>query len=260
MPKPLPFPRKPKLPLKLPHAKYGISTANMPDYVTPFVAYRAWQWREDGITSLNNSPWTPKVAFEATCPRNEEIKQLYTHEITGKLDAFLGEDLHPVPDEGCTCGMYAGINFQHLIDIGYSSHGIHGEVYLWGRLYRHTLGWRAQYAYPKNFVVPPDMVPFSMTEVAKRLQALIDFDVDIFLQVEKSARVGGPTIPLWVKDYGWSQQGIAHLIDMRKKWYENSPKIRSVLAGDRIIITGDAGGIGIVQTVADDDNVFYDLL
>jgi hypothetical protein len=40
----------------LPHAKYGVNSTKVPDYVEPFVAYRAWQWHEDGITSLNNTP------------------------------------------------------------------------------------------------------------------------------------------------------------------------------------------------------------
>jgi hypothetical protein len=157
--------------------------------------------------------------------------------------------------------MYAGINMQHLIDIGYINHGIHGEVYLWGRLYRHSLGWRAQYAYPKNFIVPPDMVPFSMADIEKRIQTLIDFDVDIYLQVDREARVGGANIPLWMKDYGWSQQGIAHLIDMRKRWYESKPRIRGIAVGDRIA-TPD--GIGIVcqisfdtRQVDDAENVYY---
>ena len=35
---------------------------------------------------------------------------------------------HYVPDPTCTCGMYAGINMQHLIDINYIQRGIHGEV------------------------------------------------------------------------------------------------------------------------------------
>ena len=49
--------------------------------------------------------------------------------------------------------MYAGINMQHMIDINYIQRGIHGEVHLWGRLERCTLGWRAQFAYPKYFIV-----------------------------------------------------------------------------------------------------------
>src|SRR5271170_5923811 len=94
---------------------------------------------------------------------------------------------HQVPDPGCTCGMYAGINMQHLIDIGYIERGIHGEGHLWGRLERNTLGWRAQYAYPKYFVVPANMIPQDMTEAQKRLASLVEFDVDIYLQPKNEA-------------------------------------------------------------------------
>ena len=66
-----------------------------------------------------------------------------------------------MPSEDCTCGMYAGINLQHLIDINYADQGIHGEVALWGRLQECSLGWRAQYAYPKFFIVPQDMFPYT---------------------------------------------------------------------------------------------------
>ena len=139
---------------------------------------------------------------------------------------------HQVPDPGCTCGMYAGINMQHLIDINYIQRGIHGEVSLWGRLYRHTLGWRAQYAYPKFFVVPTNMIPFRFDEAQERLKALVEFDVDIYLQPEREARVGQERIPLWIRDYGYSQQGISFLIEKRKKWYSGE-KVSSHPRGRR---------------------------
>src|SRR5271156_5695804 len=102
----------------LPHAHYGVDLSKVPDtYIEPFVAYRAWNWNDEGITSLNGVLWTPKVAFEAVCNIHEESR-FPIH--------------HLVPDPGCTCGMYAGINMKHLIDIGYIERGIHGEVSLWG--------------------------------------------------------------------------------------------------------------------------------
>ena len=55
----------------LPHSRYGVDLSKvMPDYIEPIVAYRAWHWNENGITSLNNVPWTPKVAHVAACTRN----------------------------------------------------------------------------------------------------------------------------------------------------------------------------------------------
>ena len=175
----------------LPHAKYGVDLAKVPDtYVEPFVAYRAWNWTAEGVTSLNGVLWTPKVAFEATCHYAGDLRSIRASANSEQARKFWKSKEHHVPDDpGCTCGMYAGINMQHMIDINYIERGIHGEVPLWGRLYRHTLGWRAQYAYPKFFVVPANMVPFNVAEAQERLAKLIEFDVDIYLQPDKEAAV-----------------------------------------------------------------------
>jgi len=254
-----------------PHSKYGVDAKDVPDYIEPFVAYRAWNWTESCITSLNNAPWKPKVAFEATCPRVEEHAKLFSEaqkanpdvEILGGISS-LGEfdtianlrSSHLVPNVECTCGMYAGINMQHLIDIGYIEHGLHGEVYLWGRLYRHTLGWRAQYAYPKNFVVPRNMLPFEMRQFQKNMEVLIAFDVDIYLQTERNPHVGQVNLPLWMKDYGYSQAGLDYVIQERAMW--KPPQVEGLKAGDRLAILHDKGGIGIVREVTADD-IYYEL-
>jgi hypothetical protein len=153
--------------------------------------------------------------------------------------------------------MYAGIDFQHLINIGYASQGIHGEVLLWGKLERCSLGWRAQYAYPKFFVIPPDHLPFQMIEIQKRMQQLIAYDVDIFLQLDQQPTVGGPRLPLWIKDYGWSQQGIGHLMEQREDWYKRA-KVPPppVNIGDRISVRDK--GIGIV-TLVDGDEIYFEM-
>lgn len=153
--------------------------------------------------------------------------------------------------------MYAGVNMQHLIDISYIRREIHGEVSLWGRLYRHSLGWRAQFAYPKFFVVPANLIPFDMAEAQMRLDQLTEFGVDIYLQKEKEARVGQQKLPLWVNDYGYSQQGLSYLIEKRKNWYckQHDP----LTVGDRIAVLGgfDGGGIGIVHEIKGDDMYYW---
>lgn len=235
--------------------------AKEPDtYVEPFVAYRAWNWTSEGLTSLNKELWTPKVAFEATCSYRDGWKSMHASAPEAAKDFWKSKE-HHVPDPACTCGMYAGINMQHLIDINYIQRGIHGEVSLWGRLYRHSLGWRAQYAYPKNFIVPMNMIPFDMTEAQERLKALTKFDVDIYLQPERDARVGQENIPLWMKDYGFSQQALSLLIEKRKKWYEEGHGKTHVLAvGDRVAVFSNAngGGIGVIKEISGDD-VYYTL-
>jgi hypothetical protein len=160
---------------------------------------------------------------------------------------------HDVPEPTCTCGMYAGINMKHLLDIGYIQRGIHGEVSLWGRLCRHTLGWRAEYAYPKLFIVPTNMIPFHFDEAQERLNALVEFDVDIYLQPEREARVGQEKIPLWTKDYGYWQQGISFLVEKRQKWYSGEKAAHTLAVGDRVAVLGANSGIGIVKEISNGD-------
>lgn len=223
----------------------------MPDYLAPFTAYRVWQWDEDGVKSLNHAEWTPGVAFEAKCANLES--QAAKYEGRPEIQAWLRQHEHPVPGEDCSCGMYAGIDLQHLINIGYAGQGIHGEVLLWGRLVECTLGWRAQYAYPKFFVVPQSMFPFNIREIERRMRALIAFDVDVYVQPANEPSVGGERIPLWMKGFGWSQQGLGHLVDLRKRWYDYRPQVRDAAPGDRIAAIGRDGGIGIVRGVAGDE-------
>ena len=243
----------------LPHASYGVDLSKVPDtYVEPFVAYRAWNWNAEGITSLNGSLWTPKEAFEAVCPHTEDLRSMQAAATTEAGQKFWQDKSHQVPDPSCTCGMYAGINMQHLIDINYIQRGIHGEVYLWGRLYRHTLGWRAQFAYPKFFVVPTNMIPFRFDEAQKRLAKLVEFDVDIYLQPEREACAGQERIPLWIRDYGYSQQGISFLIEKRQKWYSGEKAVHTLAVGDRIAVFSDVsgGGIGVVREI-NGDEMYY---
>jgi hypothetical protein len=243
----------------LPHAQYGADLAKLPDtYVEPFVAYRAWNWTAEGVTSLNGALWTPKVTFEAKCHYAGDLCSMRAAAIGSVAAEFWKSKSHQVPDPGCTCGMYAGINMQHMIDIGYIQRGIHGEVLLWGRLERNTLGWRAQCAYPRYFVVPVNMIPFDMTEAQKRLATLVEFDVDIYLQMEREARVGQEKVPLWVKDYGYSQQALSLLVEKRGKWYLNPKNVQPLAVGDRIAVFCDAngGGIGVVREI-DGDDMYY---
>ena len=203
----------------LPHARYGVDLSSVPTYVELFTGYRSWVWTSEGVTSLfNGVPWTPKVAFEAKCLYAADLRSMQAAGLTPEAREFWDKQSHLAPDPSCTCGTYAGINMQHLIEINYTQFGIHGEVSLWGRLYRHTLGWRAQYAYPNFFVVPVSTIPTKAEEAQERFAKLTQYEVDIYLQPEREARVGHERIPLWVTDYGYSQQGISFLIERWTKW------------------------------------------
>jgi hypothetical protein len=242
----------------LPHALYGVDLTMVPDtYVEPFTAYRAWNWTAEGVTSLNGMLWTPKVAFEAQCHYLKDWKNMVAAATSEEARRFWQAKEHSVPDPKCTCGMYAGIHMQHMIDINYIQRGIHGEVSLFGRLYRHTLGWRAQFAYPKFFVVPVNMIPVKVEEAQERLARLIEFDVEIHLQPGREAHVGQENVPLWIRDYGYTTQGIEWLVERWQKW--DSHKIEHTLkVGDRLAVFSDVngGGIGVVTEIVGDE-VYY---
>lgn len=245
----------------LPHAEYGVDLSKVPEtYIELFTAYRTWNWTAQGVTSLNGALWTPKAAFEATCPHARGLRSMQVAALTPGAQRFWKSKQHLVPDPSCTCGMYAGINMQHMIDIGYIGRGIHGEVYLWGRLCRHTLGWRAQYAYPKFFVIPVNMIPFRFDEAQERLKILVEFDVDIYLQPEREAYAGQERIPLWVRDYGYSEQGISFLIEKRQKSYSGEKGVHTLAVGDRVAVFSDVngGGIGWIKEINGDD-MYYTL-
>ena len=109
----------------LPHARYGVDLAVVPDtYIEPFTAYRAWNWTAEGVASLNGVLWTPKLAFKATCHYAADLRSMRAAAIGSVTAEFWESKSHQVPDPGCTCGMYAGVNMQHMIDINCIQRGI----------------------------------------------------------------------------------------------------------------------------------------
>jgi hypothetical protein len=203
---------------------------NVPDYISPFTAYRTWHWEPDGtVLSLNTARWLPGEAHVAKCNNNHS---------------------HESPDRECTCGIYAAKHWKHLIDIGYAGYGIHGEVALWGKIEECHLGYRAQYAYPKHFIVPPNMLTADMRETERKMQALVAFNVDIFIATDNQPKVDTQKIPLWVRDFGYSAQGIDFITNRIQRFYSyhddgaNNPAV-----GDRLCITNE--GISVVTEITE---------
>jgi len=201
---------------------------SIPDHISPIVAYRVWQWDSLGLKSLNNQQWFPGCALEANTARCRRE--------------------HAAPTDGCTCGVYAAQNFAHLQRVGYAGYGVHGEVYLWGTVVEHQLGWRAQYAYPKSLVLPPDAIPFKLSEAESRLETLLLYGVDIF--VTPAASTNAP-IPLWSKESGLNMAGFDWLMEKRKRWYSYRQQERTLKAGDRVAVLGI--GIGVVASADTSD-------
>jgi len=202
----------------------------VPDYISPIVAYRVWCWKETGLQSLNGEPWFPGQHLEARC----RVAPAARH---------IAEAANEVPHRKCTCGIYAAKNREHLRQIGYAD-GVCGEVYLWGTVVEHKLGWRAQFAYPKSLGLPLSLLPFTLAELNTRLLALIAFGIDIFvLHNNESMR-------LWKHGQGYDTHGLDYIISLRGEHYIRQQQERTLRKGDRVALLGR--GIAVVQQVNDE--------
>jgi preprotein translocase subunit YajC len=156
-------------------------------------------------------------------------------------------DARELPHPNWTCGVYAAKNLEHLRQFGYQRRGIHGEVYLWGTVVEHKLGWRAQFAYPKSLFLPPDAIPFTLTEIDARLKTLIAFGTDIFILGEYES------ICFWKNGSGFDATGLDYVIKTRKEYYVRRQLERILKKGDRVALLGR--GIVVVEQADEQDTV-----
>jgi preprotein translocase subunit YajC len=203
----------------------------IPDYISPVVAYRVWRWKETGLQLLNGEPWVPGQHLEARC----RVAPAARH---------MAESANEVPHGKCTCGIYAAKNSEHLRQIGYADGGVCGEVYLWGTVVEHKLGWRAQFAYPKSLGLPLSLLPFTLAELNTRVNELTAFGTDILVLRH------GETIRLWKSGAGYDVDGLDYIISLRQQHYLRQQQERTLIKGDRVALLGR--GIAVVQE-ADDE-------
>src|SRR5215469_14386581 len=206
----------------------------IPDYISPVVGRRVWQWDALGLKSLNGELWVPGRRLSALCraaPRGF---------ISG-LPRFT-HDSDQLPHPSCTCGVHATKTLERLRQCGYGRFGVYGEVYLWGTVVEHEHGWRAQYAYPKSFVLASSVLPFSLSTIDARLKTLTAFASDILILRDHEL------IPLWKKESGYDAAGLDYLIANRETYYVSRLHDATIKPGDRVAILGR--GIGVVKETA----------
>jgi len=210
---------------------------SIPDYISPIVGYCVWRWDAAGLKSLNGAPWLPGRPLAAGC------RAAARGTTVGCADAAHGA--HKPPHSDCTCGVYAAKSIEHLRQFGYEHRGIHGEVFLWGTVVEHRLGWRGQFAYPKSLFLPSDAIPFTLTEVAARLKTLIAFDTDIFIVGDHES------VRFWKNGSGFDAAGLDYLIKARKEYYVRRQWERTLKKGDRVAVLGR--GIAVVEQTDDNE-------
>ena len=175
-----------------------------PDYISPVVGYRVWQWDATGLTSLNGERWVAHQPLSAVCRADG------SGSIAGLSKAT--HDPAELPSFSCTCGIYAAKTVEHLRQCGYRKFGVHGEVYLWGTVVEHERGWRAQFAYPKTLFLAADTIPFSLSEINARVKTLAEFGTDIFLLLDGERLRCGITVR-------FRRGGIGLPYETRKEYY-----------------------------------------
>jgi hypothetical protein len=126
----------------------------VPDSVTPIVAWRYWRLGHDRLLrSLTgrHQAWAPGQALGARCRFDHVDRSDWRYRMVSGFSVHA----HAAPAEGCTCGLYAARDLDHLR--GQMLFGLHrmvvGEVALWGKVIPGKHGYRAEFAYPHRLCV-----------------------------------------------------------------------------------------------------------
>lgn len=187
---------------------------DFPDYCEALIGYRQWRCFPNGllIGVAQAEAWPPYQALQAKCMQASSY-----HLVSGE---YLG-----APIWGCNCGIHAlktAQDFEQYRANG-SGWGFHydtypnvwGSVRLWGRVIEHTLGYRAQFAYPRElFTSNQDLVPI----------------------LEKV--YGVPTTLIREEKESLENQGIAD----RYYWTQYSPTLRAPQPNSSTFRAGRRGG------------------
>lgn len=147
------------------------SLHSVPDAIEPVVGWRTWRITrtDEGLRLapvawyLNGSCWPARERFEASCRRGFR-------------------SAHDAPHRLCACGIHAAkevkgarpfINPSGAMGLNVVWLGI-GRVYLWGKIIEHTDGYRAQYAYPKQILLPEEIRNTTQDVTAPNLNDIAD--------------------------------------------------------------------------------------
>jgi len=256
----------------------------IPDYVEPFIAHRTWKWSANGVNptwhitpsgvnrglySLNNTYWHPRVPMVANTKAC-----MHCVGVGIAMEMREPELGHQAPGENCSCGIYAAKDFEHLKKHGYwdaiGDDRVHGDIYLWGKICEHELGYRAQFAYPKNLTFRLKELPWSMREVEQEITTLTEYGVDVYFQPsKKEKRMLGPSIAdpegliqtkievledsapsvlVYSPESGYNHAAIAQIVDRAQQAQTISKP--SLDVGERVSVKNK--GLGVIKSTIGD--------
>jgi hypothetical protein len=113
--------------------------AKSPDFVDPIVAWRAWKISPNGVLCGigHLKEWKEREPLKAVCSMHQAI-----HKAPCPTDCMCGiwgyKERDPLTEE---------ILHNYAAEIG---DWCLGQVFLWGRVIEHELGFRAEFGYPKE--------------------------------------------------------------------------------------------------------------
>jgi preprotein translocase subunit YajC len=95
--------------------------------------------------------------------------------------------------------------------------------------------------------LPPDAIPFTLTEIDARLKMLIAFGADIFILGDHES------IRFWKNGSGFDAAGLDYLIKTRQQYYVRCQRERTLKKGDRVAVL--RRGIAVVEQTDDKEVV-----
>lgn len=155
------------------HTKVG-EQSSVPDLIQEIVAYRAWQVvLLNGVVTLKSVTrtshvWLPDEWTYADCTKKHA---------------------DGVPAKGCTCGLYAAKDRNHLLSMSYHRYDesktvVIGEVGLAGKVIPGTQGYRAEKARILKIEVPYER--WQIVNPLKDRYPLVDVTLGVTLTKKES--------------------------------------------------------------------------
>lgn len=134
-------------------------TMRVPDIVGEVTAWRAWE-----LVGTVKLPRLMSVTANVAAYGPDAIWPTgrWFHAICKK-----GHAAGEIPSEGCTCGLYAARDRDHLIGLGYGAYSntvrkVIGEIAYAGKVIPGTQGFRGERARIKRLIVPYELVKFAV--------------------------------------------------------------------------------------------------
>jgi hypothetical protein len=121
----------------------------VPDGISPLIGYREWDlvddWGNPRLVSLfRPTAWPFDRPLRAQCLRYD------------RWAWWLRNVAHPVPTEGCGCGIHAHLEPSFEPAKGNTERRVVGVVRGWGHFVEGTTGWRVETASVAALVRPAD--------------------------------------------------------------------------------------------------------